>query len=95
MAVRAYPLGGERPSWRHGGVILMAKCDCGGRCYVCHPYTTPTPESLWPDYCMMCNNDYASPGSCKHCVGCHEKLKARRELPRRREAVMATRKSID
>jgi len=58
---------------------------------MCMPYHFPQPKSLWGDYCMMCNNDYASPGNCKHCVGSHEKLKARRELPRRREAVLATR----
>jgi hypothetical protein len=68
----------------------MAKCGCGGRCYACHPYTTPTPDSLWPDYCFICNNDFTDPGSCFSCSGTYEKLQARGELPRRREAVRAT-----
>ena len=63
-------------------------------CYVCRPYTIPEPKSLWGDYCMRCNNDWSSPESCKHCMYSYSKKKARGELPRRREAILATREAL-
>ncbi len=64
-------------------------------CYVCAPYLVPVPESLWGEYCMICQNDWVDPGSCFSCFGTYEKLKARGELPERREAILATQAKDD
>lgn len=47
-------------------------------------------ESLWGEYCMMCNNDWGWSGSCDHCKDSYGKLKAQGNLPRRRDAILAT-----
>ncbi len=65
-------------------------------CYMCLPYWFPKPESgdLWGRHCMFCGNDWAELGSCKECADTYDKLKARGELPRRREAIEHTRSAL-
>jgi len=51
-------------------------------------------KSLWGEYCMMCNNDWWWPESCDHCRDSYDKLKAQGKLPRRREAILATKEKL-
>lgn len=48
-------------------------------------------QSLWGEYCMFCGADWDSTLSCRHCENTYDKLKAQGNLPRRREAILATR----
>ncbi len=45
--------------------------------------------------CLYCLNDFNSDVSCSRCETSYDRLKERGELPRRREAILATRRKIN
>jgi hypothetical protein len=65
---------------------------------MCLPYWFPKPDpecgDAWGKHCMLCGKDWVDEESCERCEGTYDKLKARGELPRRREAVLATREAL-
>jgi len=50
--------------------------------------------SLWGDWCMWCKKDWAWETGCPECEHTYDKLKAQDRLPRRREAIMATKLAL-
>ena len=44
--------------------------------------------------CLYCLNDFDSDVSCSRCETSYERLKERGELPRRREAILATKEKL-
>ncbi len=64
-------------------------CCYADPCVVCDKEEPP--QKIRAMLCLHCLNDFDSDQSCSRCETSYERLKERGELPRRREAIMATR----
>ncbi len=73
-------------------MVEIPPCCFADPCAVCSKEEPP--QVVRAAMCRFCHNDYDSDLSCSRCETSHERLKERGELPRRREAVMATREKL-
>ena len=68
-------------------------CFClTGQCVLCRKEEPP--QIVRAAMCNYCHSDYDSDESCSRCENSYERLKERGELPRRREAILATREKM-